>query len=503
MTDPRTPVIVGVAQVTKRPEAYPDVSDAAEPVALMAEVARLAEADAGVAGLLDLLDAVWVPQPLSRRYPDPPALVLRHLGLDGRAARYRALVGGNSPQLLVNEAAAAILRGTADVCLVTGAEAMHSRFRARKEGVDLDWERPDMAPTPNEIGDARPGTNDLENLHGASVPIEIYPLIETAVRAKRGRHVAEHQAEVGRLWARFSAVAAGNPLAWSRDRYKPDDIVIPGVDNRTVTFPYTKRMCANLTVDQAAAVILTSYETAQRLGVADDRLVFPLAGADGHDHWFISDRWSLAESPAIRELGRSVLDAAGMGLDEIARFDLYSCFPSAVQVAMDALGIDADDERPLTLTGGLAFFGGPGNNYVTHSIAEMVNACRRDPGSVGLVTAVGWYLTKHSIGLYSTQPSESGFQRVPPEVTQARIDGLPRREAAGDHDGVVTIEATAVAYSRDGEPERATVAALTDDGRRALAISRDPDVLASMVREPWEGRGVKVRPSDAGLTVLA
>lgn len=495
MIDPHTPVVAGVAQMTRHPDAYDDVTEALEPVDLMAEVARQADAGTGGAALLPRLDVLYVPQPLSRRYPDPGLLVLRRLGRED-ARRVRALVGGNSPQLMVNEAAAAIQRGDADVCLLAGAEAMYSRFRARREGVELPWERSDVPPAPEELGDSRPGTTDDENAHGASIPIEIYPLIETAVRARHGRRVGEHQVAVGRLWARFAAVAASNPLAWERRAFTAEEIVTPGPGNRVVTFPYTKRMCADLSVDQAAAVLLTSYGTARDAGIPDDRLVFPLAGADAHDHFFLSERWSLAESPAIGEMVRDVLGAAGLDAGGVARFDLYSCFPSAVQVAMGALGIDAADERPLTLTGGLALFGGPGNDYVTHAIAETVEACRRDPGSVGLVTGVGWYLTKHSAGLYSTRPPEDGFRRVDPADTQARVDALPRREPAGEHDGDATVEATAVVYTRDGEPERATVATLTGDGRRAFAVSTDPDVMASMVDEPWEGRVVKLRPQE-------
>lgn len=496
MTDPRTPVVVGVAQLTRRPEEYPDVALAAEPVDLMAEVARQADADAGAStSLLARLDAVWVPQPLSRRYPDPGRLVLRRLERE-EARSFRALLGGNSPQLLLNEAAAAIQRADLDVCLITGAEAMYSRFRAKREGVELPWERSDAPPCPDEVGDTRPGTTADESAHGASIPIEIYPLIETAARAAEGHAVEEHQAATGALWARFAAVAAANPFAWARERYSPEQIVTPGADNRVVTFPYTKRMCANMSVDQAAAVLVTSYETARHAGVPDDRIVFPLGGADAHDHFFLSERWSLAESPAIREVGRDVLASAGIGIDEVTSFDLYSCFPSAVQVAMDALGITPGDKRPITLTGGLSFFGGPGNDYVTHSIVETVEACRADPGSVGLVTGVGWYLTKHSVGLYSSRPPDGGFQRVDPVATQTRVDALPRRTSAGEHDGPATVEATAVVFSRDGDAERAVITALTEDGARAFAFCDDPDVLVSMVDEAWEGRAVKLRPVD-------
>src|SRR5262249_20699176 len=153
----------------------------------------------------------------------------------------------------------------------------------------------------------------------------------------------EHQREVSELWAGFAAVAAENPYAWSRVAFSPEDIRTPARDNRVVTFPYLKRMCANIDVDQAAALLLCSYDVARDHGVPDDRLVFPLAGADAHDHFFFSERETLSASPAIAAAGRAALESAGYGIDDVARFDLYSCFPSAVEIALGALGLRGPD----------------------------------------------------------------------------------------------------------------------------------------------------------------
>jgi acetyl-CoA C-acetyltransferase len=254
-------------------------------------------------------------------------------------------------------------------------------------------------------------------------------------------------------------------------------------------------MCANIDVDQAAAVLLCSYGTARAAGVADDRMVFPLSGADAHDHYFFTERDTLSDSPAIAAAAHDALGAAGVSLDDVARFDLYSCFPSAVQIAMRALGLRgpaAGDARPLTVTGGLGFAGGPGNDYVTHSIAAMVAACREDPGSVGLVTALGWYVTKHAVGLYSTRPPQPGFRAADPSRTQRGIDRGPRREPAGAYSGDAVVEATSVGFERDGTPNVAVVCAIAPDGRRVLANSNDTDALRSMTREAWEGRTVRI-----------
>jgi acetyl-CoA C-acetyltransferase len=491
MIDPRTPVVVGVGEVDQRVGPL----DAREPIALFADAVRAADADTGRPGaLLSRVDTAAAVQIVSWPYADAGARVSQELGIEPRRT-VMSSVGGNSPQLLVNEMAAAIVAGTADVVVIGGAESMHARWRARREPrVHLQWPVDNGIPCPNVIGDPRPGTSDFEQAHGAVAPTHIYPLFETARRAAAGRTIEAHQAAVGALWSRFAAVAAANPRAWSRTAYSADEITTPTPENRMVVFPYTKRMCANIDVDQGAAMLLCSYEAARDAGIADDRMVFLHSGADAHDHWFITERAALAEAPAIGVAARAALTAARVGVDDVARFDLYSCFPVAVEMAMQELGLrgaEHGDERPLTVTGGLGFAGGPVNNYPTHGIARMVDACRADPGSYGLTTALGWYATKHSVGVWSSRPPER-FTRVDPAVTQAEVDALPARVPSGLFEGSMTIEATSVVMERDGSPSVAIVAGLLPDGRRGLANSRDPDVMTAMTREAWEGRTVAV-----------
>jgi acetyl-CoA C-acetyltransferase len=491
MIDPRTPVVVGVGEVDQRVDA----AEAREPIALFADAVRAADADTGRPGtLLARVDTVAAVHIVSWPYADAGARVAQQLGIEPRRT-VTSTVGGNSPQLLVNEMAAAIVAGDANVVVIGGGESMHARWRARREPrVHLEWPVDHGTPCPNVIGDRRPGTNDFEQAHSAVAPTHIYPLFETALRAAAGRTVVAHQAVIGALWSRFAAVAAGNPHAWSRTAYSADEITTPTGENRMVVFPYTKRMCANIDVDQGAAVLLCSYEAARDAGIADDRIVFLHSGADAHDHWFVTERYALAEAPAIGIATRAALGAANIGVDDIARFDLYSCFPAAVEMAMHELGlrgVEHGDDRPLTVTGGLGFAGGPVNNYPTHGIARMVDACRADPDSYGLTTALGWYATKHSVGVWSSRAPER-FTRVDPAGTQAEADALPGRVPSGLFEGSMTIEATSVVMERDGQPSVAIVAGLLADGRRGLANSRDADVMAAMTREGWEGRTVDV-----------
>jgi acetyl-CoA C-acetyltransferase len=503
--DPRTPVLVGAGQAEQRVE---DPTAALEPIDLLAVAARAADADAGASrSLMAAADTVAVIEMLSWKYPDPGALLARRLGIAPRTT-VTTTVGGNTPQMLVNRFAAAIGRGEHAVVLLGGAECVHTRWRARRTEpmAWLGWSEPDDPPCPIVWGDDRPGSSPYEMAHSALAPTQVYPLFETALRAAAGRGIDEHQRTVAELWSRFAAVAARNPHAWSRTPYDAGAIRTVSAENRMVTFPYPKRMCANIDTDQAAALLLCSYEAAVDAGVPEDRMVFPLSGADAHDHYFFTERESLADSPAIGVATRAALDAAGVGIDDVARFDLYSCFPAAVQIAMRALdlrGPDGGDERPLTMTGGLGFAGGPGNDYSTHAIASAVSACRADPGSVALVTALGWYVTKHAVGLYSSTPPTSGFRAVDAATTQAQVDALPRREPAGAVDGEVEVEATAVVFDRDGTPNLGIVTALTANGTRALANTRDPDAMHAICSEPWEGTTVRLASEDGSNAVVS
>jgi acetyl-CoA C-acetyltransferase len=257
-------------------------------------------------------------------------------------------------------------------------------------------------------------------------------------------------------------------------------------------------MNANDRVDQGAAFILCSLSAARQAGVPEDRWVFPVAGTDAHDHWFLSNRQDLRSSPAIRIAGARALTLAGAGIDDVAHVDLYSCFPCAVQIAAGELGLPLDDPgRSLTVTGGLGFAGGPGNNYVSHSIASMAQRMRGDPGTLGLVTGLGWYSTKHAVGVWSTTPPAAGFRY---ECPQDEVDVLPQRTPAPDHEGDATVETYTVVHDREGEPELAILALLTEDGCRAWGNTSDRYEMLGLMEN--EGCGRKARLAAGGRSEL-
>ncbi len=469
--DPRTPILVGVGQLSQRPE---DPLDGAEPLDMMLQAARLAGEDAKCPALLERAEVVRV----SRgrwRYLDPARSIAESLGATG-AKSGLGVFGGNVVQTLVNTTAREIAAGDLDVALLAGAEHGYSQSRAKKAGVELKYREapgtPDWTPGPE-----KPMVNQLEIARRILAPVLVYPIFEIALRHHLGESPDAHLRRVSELWASFARVAADNPHAWIRDAPSAEAIRTPSASNRMVGFPYPKLMNSNDKVDQAASLLLCSVEAARRHGVPEDRWVYLHAAADAEDASFVSERNDLFSSPAIRIAGRRTLELAGCEPGDLDHVDLYSCFPSAVQIAARDLGLSED--RPLTVTGGLTFGGGPLNNYVMHSIARMAEVLRADPGSRGLVSGNGGYLTKHSFGVYSTAPPDGPFAWTNP---QDEVDALPRREAAEDYAGEVEVESYTVMHGPEG-PELGTAACLLPDGRRTWGSTRDPDAMAAWMAE--------------------
>lgn len=479
--DPRTPVLVGVGQFTQKPA---DPSDALEPVAMMVEVVERAANDAGAPRLLAKLDTVRVVKG-AWPYRDAGRIIAERVGANPTQTAV-SVDGGNTPQSLVNQTCLDIAAGRLDVAVIVGAEGIWSRRRAKRAGARIPYTDDGGAPAAEVIGTDVPMGSRLESARGVDLPVNLYPMFENALRAARGEGIEEHLVRVSELWADFNAVAVENPYAWVRTPMTAEQIRTPSADNRMVGWPYTKAMNSNWDLDQAAALLLCAAGTAEALGVPRDRWVFPWAGTDAHDTYLVSHRADLHSSPAIRTAGRRLFELAGVGPDDLTHVDLYSCFPSAVQVAAAELGLGT--ERRLTVTGGLPFAGGPLNNYVTHGIAAMADVLRADPGAIGLNSANGGFITKHALGIYSTEPPPQPFQHAD---VQDQVDRFPTREVAEDHVGRATVESYTVMHGHEG-PEVALIAALTPDGRRTWARSTDPATMASMMQAEAVGRAAEI-----------
>jgi len=479
-----TPVLVGISHLEQR---FQDFASAKEPVELMIDAVKAAAEDAGSSELLNatsvrVIKGIW-------GYQNPAKAVAQAIGCPN-AQTALSPFGGNFVQSVLNVSALDIQSGAHDVIILTGAECGNTQAKAAKASHDLGWA--ELPGTPDlQIGEEKDMRHDAERAIRLGRPIQIYPIMETALRSELGMGIDEHMRHISELWAGFSAVAANNPNAWIRDAKTAEEIRTISTINRPVSFPYPKFLNSNSAVDQAAALILCSEEKAKALGIAREKWIYPWAGSDAQDHFHFSTRDNLHSSPAIRLAGKKCLEMSDMNVDDIDLVDVYSCFPVAVQIASRELGLDTS--KPLTVTGGLTWAGGPLNNYVMHSIVRMAQLLREKPGQKGMITANGGYITKHAFGTYSTDRPEQPFQHA---NLQDQVDALPKREVVMNNTGQGVVEGYSVMYGPKGL-DKAFVATRLPDGRRAWGTSNDADVLQSMTTEEFVGRPVTLTDSVA------
>ena len=476
----RLPVLVGVGQVLQRVD---DPRDGVEPLELMAQAVECALEDAGAPELVKRADTFRVIRG-AWRYEDPARVLAERFGAS-RAKTMRTPFGGNYVQVCVNHAARAIAEGREQVVVIAGAENGRSNAAAKRAGIKLPVTdapgEPDL-----ELAPESEMWHPVEQAIGLLRPADHYALYESAIRAARGESVSAHRTRISELWAGFSRVAQKNPYAWIREPVSAEQIAEPADDNPMITTPYPRRMNANSRVDMGAALLLCSRAVARELGIAEEKFVYLHSGTEANDVATTSERWEMHRSPGMRIAGSRALELAHLAPEDVDHCDVYSCFPSAVQVCANEIGLSQD--RPLTVTGGLTFGGGPLNDYVLHSIASMALVLRADPGSHGLVTANGGYLAKHAFGVYSTDAPRDGFRY---ENLQAQVDALPRREVVDAHEGPVTIEAHTVTFV-DDQPHHAFVSALDDEGRRAWSRVEDATLLRALADEAFTGRRARM-----------
>eukprot|EP00127_Corallochytrium_limacisporum_P006863 Clim_evm78s236 gene=Clim_evmTU78s236 len=544
---PDTPVIVGVGQYTKRVKLPDTVTT---PIELAAVAGDKALKDAGISiNEIDVLTFTRtiidsglpgeVPDLLVGIWKNPAASVMRKMGRDPHKARAGAdggakttfvhsALGGNTPQSLVNHFAAEIAKGSnraegqIKTALLTGGEAMYALQGSlgllmqkdpskamemvqnhRKEG-DKDASVPfEPFQTAKEL------STPMELRHGLKVPIEIYPTLETAIRASKGHGPEEHMLYMGKLFEKFCKVASENTeYSWKTDYHTAEEIATPTKRNRFISYPYTKWLNSIWDLNQGAAVLLTSYSHAKQCGVADEKIVFLHGAGDCYESpLFLSERPDLTKSTGMTYSFESAFRQANVKPRDIAFFDIYSCFPSAVEMACDVLGFDGVKEtRPLTVTGGLPYHGGPGNNYVMHSIAAMVETCRKNPRKLGFVNANGGYVSKHAAGIYSTSPPLNGgrrWERDSPVAIQQAVDASVKPvPVAPEPFGQGTIEAYSVEFKK-GKPSKATIIGRLETGQRFVALNTDEATLTAMVANEYVGRKGRVssKETDKGVMV--
>ena len=456
---------------------------------LMARAARNAAEQLETPGILKALEGIFVVRSLSTQYPSPADQLAATLWATPKFATV-SKVGGNSPQTLINQAAGMIARGELESALVVGAETYVPRGEnsakpdsALMKGIPADYP-----------GDDAIGATALEKRHGMEHPMQGFPLFETALWNASGMELGEHLHRVGTLWSGFNAVAQTHPHAWTRTPMTADEIVTPGPTNRPIAFPYTKFMNSFVTVDQTAAVILMSETAARKLGPQRKEPVYFMGGGYAEDRQrFMIQKSDFTASPPLEAAVAKALGRAAMTLDQLECFDLYSCFPCAVSIARKMLNLHDDDPRPLTLTGGLGFFGGPGNNYNLHAVVTLVDQIANGKRNNGMVTALGWFMHKHAAGIYSNQRPTTDLGQMDMEDRENFLAGPPPLDIDPQPKGQGKIDTYTLIYATDQTPAYAVIYGRTEAGRRFIANTpKDPHTFEALTRKNQIGSAVNL-----------
>jgi acetyl-CoA C-acetyltransferase len=459
LPEDRIPVIVGVGEIVDRPA---DIAAGLEPLTLLEQAVRRAEADSG-AKLIGELGSLDVVNFLSWRYRDPEKLLAARLGVSP-AHNYYGPVGGESPIRYIHEAAQRIARGECSVAAVCGAEAQSTATKAERGGITLPW-----TPFASDVEEPKRGAAFQKPMAvklGVFRPITVYPLYESATSAHWGQTPREALAESGALWSTFSKVASENPNSWMKKALAPEEITTATADNRLIAWPYTKLMVANPSVNMGGAVLMTSLAKARAAGVLEDRLVHVWGGASAEEPRDYLARDQFFESHAQNAVLEAAMGLAGGDGKTFDAIELYSCFPCVPKMARRTLGLGADVQP--TVTGGLTFFGAPLNTYMTHAACAMVRKLRGG-ARLGLLYGQGGFVTKHHALVLSRQPQPAPLAQdssVQAEADRQRGAAPAFVTEAG---GKGSVESFTVLYGRGGEVEHGVVMLRTADHARVLA----------------------------------
>src|SRR3984893_5312554 len=488
------PVIVGVGEITDRPA---DLKSGLEPLALLEEALKRAEADSGVK-LLGHIQSLDIVNFLSWRYRDPEKLLSARLGITPKHAYYGP-VGGESPIRYLHEAAQRIARGECSVAAVCGAEAQSTATKAERAKVDLPW-----TPFAHDVEEPKRGAAFQKPMAvklGVFRPITVYPFYEVASSAHWGQSAREAMAESGALWSTYSSVAAQNPNAWLKRSFTSDEITTPTAENRLIAGPYNKLLAAHPTANMGGGNRMTSLAKAKAAGIAEDRIIHVWGGASAEEPRDYLIRDQFFESHPQNAVLKAVMELAGGDGRAFDAIELYSCFPCVPKMARRTLGLGADVQP--TVTGGLTFFGAPLNTYMTHAACAMVRKLR-DGARLGLLYGQGGFVTKHHGLVLSRQAPRTPLAQD--TSVQAEADrhygAVPAfvTEAGGNG----SVERFTVIYGRHGEVEHGVVMLRTSDQARALArvpASDGPTLshLTNMDRTPVGSTGDIVSAEDGVL----
>jgi len=475
-----TPVLVGFGTATRREE---DFTRALEPMDLMLEAVAAAGADSGSLAALAGLQYILVPKG-RWSYRNPAGEIARNFG--AHDATTVLATTGVLQQSLIGKACLRIARGEVHTALVTGADAGYRLLRAQIAGQKASereqQDEPNIYLKPKD--ELR---HPVELRAGLQMPVGLYAILESAHRAKKGWSIEAHRDHLAGLWSRFSGIASNNPNAWNQEAVSVEGIRNASAHNPMQAFPYTRYHCSTWNVDQASALLLCSASRAEALGVPRSQWIFPMASTESNHMVAVSAREDLSSCHGARVTGLAALEAGGLSIADIDLIDFYSCFPIAVETYAEAIGLTLD--RDMTLTGGMAFAGGPYNNYFLQSTCRAIELLRQGKGRHALLSCVSGVITKQAFALWSVDPPPKGF--IHADLTQQVAGEVHAIDVLENFTGEARVAGYTVLHGR-GQVPKGVALLDTAEGQRAMVTCEDDALVAAMQESELVGRPVRV-----------
>jgi acetyl-CoA C-acetyltransferase len=474
------PVVIGINSL----QQTGNFNDLDEALVLMELVTQNALLDSTNPDIAKYIDEVQVPKGFWK-YRDPGRWIAERNGFS--AAKTSVTKIGVLQQNLINSACDKIISGEIRASLIVGGEARYKKIRALIE--DKEFFETDLSINPDYYVKAK---DDLhikeEEDHLGLMAVGYYAILESALRSKKNLNINQHKQYLGKMYSEFSKIAAANPDGWSQKEFSWQDIALANKKNTLQALPYNKLHCTSWNVNQASAMILCSEELADTLNVPDSKRVYPLASSETNHMIAAIQRPNLIEPIGLKLAAEYILNICKQNNIKPNTYELYSCFPIAVQMFAEALGLGAD--KKLTVTGGMSFAGGPLNNYMIHSTVKMIDEIRQNFEKIGLVTGVSGMMTKQAFALWAKEPLINFTSK---DVTDNAAVLEKPISISKLENGLGKVIGYTILPKNQKDEEKAVVYIEDINGDRKVLISYDKATLQNMGEEEWVGKSVKFK----------
>ena len=474
------PVVIGISSIQQK-GTFDELDEA---LVLMDQATKDAIKDTTNPNIAQYIDEIQVPKGFWK-YRDPGRWIAERNGITSVKTSVTKI--GVLQQNLINSACAKIINNEIQATLIVGGEARFKKIRGLIEG--KDFIETELNENPDHYVKAEKDLHIKEEAEALGLmAVGYYAILESALRSSKKLSIQEHREMLGKLYEKFSLIASLNSDGWIDEKLEWKNIATPSKKNPVQATPYNKYHCTSWNVNQASAMILCSENLADKLNIPINKRIYPLASSETNHMIATIQRPNMIKPLGLELAAKFIIEISKENNFSANTFDLYSCFPVAVQMFSDVLGLKDEDIK--TVTGGMSFAGGPLNNYMIHSTVKMLSDIRKDNNKIGLVTGVSGMMTKQAFALWAKEPLMDFISKDVTSEAEKIEKPIPLsvlKEGKGIVIGYTTIpdavdkKLKAIIYINDSQ------------GKRKVLISRDTNIINNMGEEEWVGKEVSFK----------